>query len=232
MSDTKYCQECGAEHDATATYCPECGHTVGESAGEPKTTESDEGEDTDGGIAGKIPLMKPGSTIRNAFVGILWVIVILAVIGALAGGDTGGDDDGKSATTHSIGETFTVGEGDQSIEYTVTNVETSSTVGGSFTSEEADGEFVIIDIEMKNVGDESFSLSSSVFSLSAGGNEYDTDDDAILAFDNNVIYEQLDPEVTKEGKLVFDVPEDAGDRSLIIEPAGTFSSADEHKVEL
>jgi len=230
-----YCPECGGEHKEDAKFCPECGHDLGGSEEHPLSEGS---ESSSGGITAKIPGMTSGSTIRNVVVGVIWVFAVLIIIGALAGSGGTGDDPAKSQntpepTTHSVGETFRVGEGAKSIEYTITDVSVQDNVGSGITAEEADGVFVVIQIEMTNVGDESLSLSSNVFTLVDNQDRgYDTDSDAILAIEDNVIFEQLDPGVTKEGTLVFDVPQDQSGRELKIEPAGIFSDAKEHYVSL
>jgi len=203
-----------------------------------------------------------GISKTNLAVGLVMILIVGAValvgVGGIAllaaSGDSGGSNSGASTvdggggasnadgggastptpvTTHDIGDTFTVGSGGQAIEYTVTRSNTRQVVGSGVTSEEADGQFVIVELEMTNVADESTSISSNIFALVDGQDrEYETDSDAIIAVDNNIVFEQLDPGVTKSGVLVFDVPEDQSSRELRIDPAGAFSGADSQFVTL
>lgn len=139
----------------------------------------------------------------------------------------------SSINSHEVGDTFTVGDGDESVQYTVLSVETREKIGSGFLEESADGVFVVVRMEMTNVGKESFTITDSPYHLiDSQGRSYETDSDAIFAVEDNVIFEQLDPDVTKEAVLVFDVPEDQKDRQLRIEPVGIFSSADAHLVNL
>jgi hypothetical protein len=50
--------------------------------------------------------------------------------------------------------------------------------------------------------------------------------------DDSILFEQLDPGVTKRGVVIYDVPTDQTGRQLRVKPAGAFSGADEHFVEL
>lgn len=137
------------------------------------------------------------------------------------------------ATTHDIGDTFTVGSGGQAIQYRVTDMKKRQTLGSGVLAEEADGVFVVVAIEMTNQADESVSISSNLFTLvDDQDREYDTDSDATVAVENNVVFEQLDPGVEKSGVLIFDVPTDQTGRKLQIDPAGMFSTADSHNVTL
>ena len=51
-------------------------------------------------------------------------------------------------------------------------------------------------------------VSDSFFKLLNNGNEYSTDDNgAIYLGDSSIIYQEINPEVTLQGRLIFDVPE-------------------------
>lgn len=177
-------------------------------------------------------------------VGFLGGFVVVG-ISALSGSDATGEAEGsnpsqqQAATTetrefnHSVGDTFTVGDGARIVEYTVTDARTTDTIGSGFSTEEADGVFVVVEVRMTNRGDESLDMSSSNFRLvDDQARSYETDRDAVFAVEDNVIYEQLDPGVTKRGVLVFDVPPEQSGRELEIRPAGIFSTAEEHYVDL
>jgi hypothetical protein len=200
-----------------------------------------------------------GITFSTALVVVIVVVgavVGLGLIGANTndgGGDSGtastptSQSDGASASTatatatatpdrslnHSLGESFRVGSGDQTVEYTITDVRTASQVGSDAVGAEADGEFVIVRMELENVGSESFDVSSDPFTLvDDQGRSYDVDREAQVYPDNAIVFEQLDPGLSKEGVVVFDVPPDQTGRELKIEPVGVFSTADPHYVAL
>lgn len=206
------------------------------------------------GLIDKIPYMVPGATLRNIFLGVVYgifgVVAVIFAIGVLAvlllgGGGDGGANGGQqaaaptgtptpeSAPTHGMNESFVVGSGAKQVRYTVTDVRTQGAVGGLYGSEEAAGEFVIVRIQIENVGDESFQLSSNVFHLvDEQERTYDTDPDAMVYLDNSMSYEQVNPGLTIEGVVVFDVPPDQQERWLRVDPAGIFSGAESHYVVL
>ena len=134
--------------------------------------------------------------------------------------------------THEVGDSFTVGSGEQSVRYTVTEMGTASEVGADVVAEEADGTFLLVSLQMENVGDESFNVSSNLFTaLNAEDQEYDVDTDALATLgDSALIFEQLNPGLSTEGQIVFDVP--AGEYRLRVDPAGLTSTAPPHVVTL
>lgn len=233
----------------------------------------------------KLPGIEPGGGAVPALAAFAYVFVALGVVGAVAGGgggdapesssasldgtptadaratasatqanqnqdqDQGGDNDATatakptdspeptasptpSEPTHAVGETFTVGSGEKTVEYTVVSVETASNVGGEY-GEDADAQFVVVELKVTNKASESFTVSSNMFTLvDDQGREYDVDTDAMVYADDPIIYEQVDPGVTKTGIVIFDVPEDQQTRQLKIKPAGMFSTARDHLVIL
>lgn len=134
-------------------------------------------------------------------------------------------------TEHAVGETFTVGEG-QAAEYTVTDVREADSIGGEF-GVKADGVFVVVALEVTNRASESFTISSNLFTLTDGqGRSFDVDTDGVSYAENSIIFEQLNPDVTTSGVVVFDVPTDQESRTLEIAPASILSTAETHTVEL
>ena len=101
----------------------------------------------------------------------------------------------------------TVTDGD--FEFIVGGVEQGvAEVGGEFLSEEAQGEFVIIDLTVKNIGDEaSYFSDSDQILFDTAGNEYSTNTSAgIYLEDNDIWLAEINPGNQVEGKIVFDVP--------------------------
>jgi len=132
--------------------------------------------------------------------------------------------------THSIGDSFSVGE----LSYTVTDVITRSVVGTNrYTQEEADGEFVLVDILITNDGQESTSITNDHLKLvDSQERSYTVDTDAFLAVEDSFTFEQLDPGLSKSGTLVYDTPASQTGRTLEVSPAGIFSTAEPHYVNL
>jgi hypothetical protein len=149
-------------------------------------------------------------------------------------------EEGNSTETkeHKIGETFTVGSGEKTVEYTINSWDTFGIIGNNVANKEPDGRFVVVNMKMKNTGKESFRISSNIFKLVDGSDsEFSTsslstyiDQDARIN-STGIISEQLQPDLSTTGAVGFDVPPGAT-YSLKIEPAGLFSGADPHIVSL
>lgn len=160
-----------------------------------------------------------------------WVVTVIVLV--LVGAGAGALSAAQPIPTHESGDTFEVGDGDQTIAYTVTNARTGSSVGGQFISEEADGQFIVIDVSMENRGSEPVDISSNQFKLVDGeGNTYEPDTDAMITVDNSVVFEELSPDVSQDGVVVFDVPSGKSGWKLQIEPAGFGSGATKHRVNI
>lgn len=146
-------------------------------------------------------------------------------------GESGAVEQTPEPNEHEMGETFTVGSGDNQAQYIITDVSVASETSGVI-DEEADGVFVIIEFDITNSAQQSFRIDEDVYSLKdSQGRQYDPDTPPGL--ENALILgEQVDPGVTQSVTVAFDVPPNQADRRLLIEPAGTFSDADTHQVIL
>lgn len=101
---------------------------------------------------------------------------------------------------------------DGKFEFTVTNVDCNKTqIGDQYINKQAQGKFCILSISVKNIGDVPQTLNSSdqkVFNDK--GQEYTNDSSAEIYLDNNdVLYKDINPGNTVNGKFVFDVPTEA-----------------------
>lgn len=144
--------------------------------------------------------------------------------------NTSNEENTKESRTHSIGENFKVGK----LSYTVTDVNTRQLVGTNrYLREEADGEFVLVDIEITNEGQESTTISNSHLTLAdSQERSYSVDSDAFAAVENSFTFEQLDPGLSKEGILVYDTPPRQEGRKLKVSPSRIFSTSEPRYVNL
>lgn len=190
-----------------------------------------------------------------------WVVVAVVVVGGGVGmgiigssvnGDAGPTDGGaedieatesptptaEASFVHDMGESFVVGSGDQSVRYTVQDAYWADRILG-FQTEEPEGVYVVLILEMENVGDESFDVTDRHMKLvDQDDREFSADFDATFAVSEDsrieaegVTFDQLQPGLTVERAVVYDVVPDQEYR-FKIEPVGVFSGADEHFVEL
>lgn len=155
-------------------------------------------------------------------------------LGLLAGcsGDADGSDspatdeaDTTTATTtqtttetdgpvqHSLDEPFTVGTGDNKLEYVVRDIWAADEIGGTSINQEADGKFVVPIIEITNRASEPVTISNdhivvgdtdnNTYAASSSATTYLSADDRFDA--DPILFEELNPNVTKRAGLVFDV---------------------------
>jgi len=126
-------------------------------------------------------------------------------------GGSSGDSDG--AETAGVGDTLSL----KGTAYTVNNVETTSSVGSSYAKTNANGEFIVIDLTLKNEENEPATILEDNLKLIGGnGSQYSTSTDASLAVnDAFVILEEIQPGVKQSGKLIYDVPKSAVGGSVL-----------------
>jgi hypothetical protein len=158
------------------------------------------------------------------------------------GSGDGGDDSTPTATeqpVYGIGEAFTVGSGDKTVEYTVNSVDAYNTIGSDMIGEDASGVFVVVVLEMTNQSDETIDVSSNhlklvddqdrEFDANAGAGAYVESDDRITA--EGFAFEQLNPGLSTSGAVIYDVSPGTT-YELLVEPVGIFSTANSKRVDL
>lgn len=195
-------------------------------------------------VRAKLKKSQGVSINRWATVGLVFILVVAGgvVIGAGGNGDMGdtGDSGDTTVRTHQMGDSFTVGDEGQSIEYSVQNAYSSSYIMGPVERQEADGQYIILDLSMENVGEESVDITTNHFTIvDSQDRTFDASSEQTLWVESDpriqvegVSFEQLQPGVSTEGAVVIEVPEDISEIEFKVEPTGPFSNADEHYVEL
>lgn len=166
-----------------------------------------------------------------------WVIVVL-VIGGIASG--GNDDSGqtkqakdtssKPATTTAaapkqevkkeepkksfgIGQDVTVGK----MVYKINKKEAADQVGPSALPTKASGKFIVVNVTLKNNGNEAVTVDSSFFKLKRGEKTYEADATASMSANqgdngdiaNSFFLQKVNPDSEITGNVVFDVAPDA-----------------------
>lgn len=108
----------------------------------------------------------------------------------------------KAEEVAGMGEVVRVGD----VEFTVHGVSTSKQVGGTYGTK-AQGTFLLVDVTVTNVGNEAITTDSNFFQLLVGEKTYDADSSASLYAnpDANFFFEQVNPDLSAKGSVVFDV---------------------------
>lgn len=106
---------------------------------------------------------------------------------------------------YSFGEKVVVG----TFAYTFNDYQTQSYVGSEYFQEEADGVYLIFDVTIENIGDESETMwDSYVTVIDDQSRRFEHDTIAEIYLDDSFSFEQMQPGLPKSGKIIFDIPED------------------------
>ncbi|HDX9579836.1 TPA: DUF4352 domain-containing protein [Bacillus pseudomycoides] len=154
-------------------------------------------------------------------------IIAIIVIASIAG--MGGKDDSTKKTDakqESSKPKELSKEGVSSdVKISVGGVETLESVGNEITKEQAQGVFKVLEISVTNNQKDAITLDGNSFKLvDDKGREftYSTNGQTALAIDNggkmDFFLKQLNPGLTQEGKIVFDIPKDA--QGLVLKARG------------
>ena len=113
----------------------------------------------------------------------------------------------KEAET-SIGKEITVGH----FSYIITGIKFKKTVGGEFGTETADGIYLLVDLTIKNVSDETRTLDGSCFYLTDLNDvkfEFSINGSTALEMSGmkSLFLKECQPRIKTKGVLIFEVPE-------------------------
>jgi len=155
-----------------------------------------------------MPEEKKKSWFRRHWIltGILGFFLLFVIIGMFQGFSDESQSTQNEATPYNFNERFTHGD----FAYTFHSVEEKSKLGNILGITEAKGVFLIFEVTIENVDKETNTFWGDAIQLiDTQERIFDTDDEAwiYLGTDEAFIYEQMQPNLPKRGKLIFDVPE-------------------------
>ena len=156
---------------------------------------------------------------RHKVLTVIGVIVLLAIVGGAAGGgnkSTTSSSGSKDTKTQAKAETAKIGQAanDGKFEFTVTSVECGKASVGSnqYLTKTAQGQYCLLNVSVKNIGDQAQSLvSSNQYLLNANGQKYSADDTATMYNSTDTAstwYNDINPGNSVSGVIVFDLPKD------------------------
>ena len=187
MAKLTTCKVCGKEVSKSAKKCPHCGHKL------------------------KMGFM------AKAGIGIA-ALILISIIASMGGED---DTTTDTATDKKAGETTEApkelsAEGVSSdVMIKVLGMETAQEVGGEYTNEAAQGIFKIVKVSITNNQKDAITVDANSFKLvDDQDREFTYSTSAQTAMDMETgnldfFLKQLNPGLTQEGTIVFDVPADA-----------------------
>ncbi|MEW4370744.1 DUF4352 domain-containing protein [Paenibacillus kandeliae] len=121
-----------------------------------------------------------------------------------------------------IGDTVGVGN----FAVLVHTPEIKSSVGNQYLKQEANGEYWIIPVSVRNDDNEARMITMAMFKLvSKDGTSYDPDSTAIMYMDskNKLLLDKINPGIQADGYIVFDMPKGQKASNYAIEVNDTFS---------
>jgi len=171
---------------------------------------------------------------KKRWIALIAFVALIGIMSATSGSDTGSpeqvsgstsaSDESGSADTDKAGSESTGKAGSKSnpiqigetvklegTQYTVKSAKRTSTVGGQFFEEKANGVFVVVKLKVENKKNETktFSDGATKF-ISTENKKYSTDSEGTMASagegDESFIVMDMQPDVPETGILVYDVP--------------------------
>lgn len=167
---------------------------------------------------------KRGGCLRMFLAGTAALVALVVIAVILSGGDeTSGTPDGTTAPGTSAPSS---GRDDQSerkppgigdvvkdgkFSFEITKIEKGlAQVGQGFAASKAQGQYVLVHVTVRNIGDEAQLFDGSAQKLiDSEGRQYDTDSGAALGLEgSNAFLNNINPGNSVSGILLFDVPKD------------------------
>jgi len=157
---------------------------------------------------------------RHKILTIILAFVAIGIVASAAGGGSksstsSGGDNKQDAKTKAKAETAKIGAAvrDGKFEFVVKSIKCGeSSVGtNQYLTKTAQGQYCLLSVSVKNIGNEKQSLfSANQKLLDAASKEYSADDTATLyaAPQGSSWYSDINPGNSVEGTIVFDVPKD------------------------
>jgi hypothetical protein len=199
------------------------------------------------------PQAPPKKKRRLLWIGILLGILFLASCGAIIGAISGEDEDAATTAQPSTTQagsqapkpkpkgseppaekTYKMGEKatDDAYQFTVTKIRCGvKKVGDAYSNEKAQGQFCLVSMRVKNVGNDAIDFSDENQALvDAKGKNYSPDDEAWIYLDTDP-YAEINPGNTLKTTVPFDIPRKAKPDHLLLK-AGTFGFSEGVKVKL
>ncbi len=109
-----------------------------------------------------------------------------------------------------IGDEIVAGEFKWKVTKITKQKEIGQDIAGTFFGAKADGEFLVLDVEIENIGKSANILSDSFIKLvDDQGREFTADTAASIYLEQGAalsFYDTVNPGIVKKGKVIFDVP--------------------------
>ena len=123
----------------------------------------------------------------------------------------------EKETALKVGDTGTLKD---YFDVTLKSAEEKTKITYSTLEKTTDEKYVVVELQLKNISDTQKTIDSDMFKLvDADGLTYDIDIELnyMLNGDSNFVYDQVNPSLSRKGKIGFEVPKDAKDLKLMVD---------------
>ncbi|WP_336865281.1 DUF4352 domain-containing protein [Peribacillus frigoritolerans] len=188
----------------------------------------------------------------------VWVIAIIVIVNIASGGDeeestTETKADTKATETtakpeekkeepkaepkkeapkqHQVGDVVKVGK----LEYTVKGVEETQKISNVLGDKTTSGKFVIVEMAIKNLDKKERMADSNMFKIKADGAEYGADAELDMYVNEGGIgffLETMNPNISKTGKVVFELPAEAKAYNIEVSSGAGWSGGEYEQIKL
>lgn len=170
----------------------------------------------------------------------VWAIIIMMIIFSPSNVTVNPQDQSSITSDHAASEEVMGKMGDtvrsNEMEYKVTNARITKRANPGYGDSQSpeSGQFVVVDIIIKNIGQEQIHVSHDMIKLvDDNGSEYIMSESLSTSGNKgHFIYEEMNPNATKKAKLVFDTCEKDVDSFKIYAYPKRFSSSDPAIIKL
>jgi hypothetical protein len=160
--------------------------------------------------------------MRHKILTIIAIIILIAIFGNKKGDNStpsssSSNDQQEQATNFKMNELAQNGD----LAFTVTQAKDAKSLGNTYTKKDAQGVFKIITIKVENKGKETKTIDSSMLKLKDGqGRTFERSIDGQTAKglsqgQVDLFLQQVQPSLSVTGEIVFDIPDDATDLTLL-----------------
>lgn len=140
------------------------------------------------------------------------------------GGDPAADEESAASDTTPPATPAGVSAETDQVIVTVVSTDRTQELQDSLWESSTDNEYFVVDIEYTNTSDEPQDLwASDITLLGADGKKYSSNTDVSLALEDPLIIEEVNPDLTISGTLVFEVPMGAEFSELRLEKGYSLS---------
>jgi hypothetical protein len=110
----------------------------------------------------------------------------------------------SNPNVYKIGDRVVIGD----MVYTVTNFRKAGSAGDQYANAKANGIYVIVDMTIENLGNESTTISPGYAKIiNSQGKTFESDPTGWVYLQDNILLKQIQPGLPVMGQAIFDVPE-------------------------